>query len=40
MRAQVNTSPYDEGWLMKIKMSNTSELDALLDADAYKAKIE
>ncbi len=32
----VNDSPYDDGWFFKIKLSDMSELDALLDADAYK----
>ena len=33
---QVNQSPYGNGWLFKIKVSNKSELDALLARDAYK----
>ncbi len=37
---QVNESPYDEGWFLKIKMTDQSELDALLDADGYQAHIE
>jgi len=36
----VNTSPYEDGWMVKIKLSDPSELDALLDADAYKAFVE
>jgi len=35
----VNKEPYGDGWLIKVKMSDTSELDALLDAEAYKAHI-
>ncbi len=35
----VNKDPYGDGWLIKVKMSDTSELDALLDAEAYKAHI-
>jgi len=31
----VNTDCYEEGWIMKIKMSDTSELDDLMDAGAY-----
>lgn len=31
----VNTDPYGEGWIMKIKPSNPADVDALLDADAY-----
>lgn len=33
----VNTDPYGEGWMIKIKISDPAELDELLDADAYKA---
>lgn len=31
----VNSDPYGEGWLFKIKPSNTAELQQLLDASAY-----
>jgi len=31
----INESPYEEGWIIKIKMSNPSELDELMDAAAY-----
>jgi len=31
----VNKSPYGDGWIFKIEISDPSELDALLDADAY-----
>jgi len=33
--ALVNESAMDEGWFMKIKLADPSELDDLLDADAY-----
>ncbi len=36
----INTDPYGKGWIVKVKVSDTSELDALLDVDAYKALIE
>ena len=32
----INKDPYGEGWLVKVKLSDTSELNALLDAGAYK----
>ncbi len=32
----VNESPYDEGWFFRVKPSDLSELDAALDADAYR----
>ena len=33
----VNEDPYGEGWLIRIRLSDASEADSLLDADAYKA---
>ena len=36
----VNTDPYGEGWMLKIKVSDVAELDNLLDAAAYEAKIQ
>jgi glycine cleavage system H protein len=32
----VNDDPYGEGWLIRIRMSQPAEVDALLDSDAYK----
>jgi glycine cleavage system H protein len=34
-----NKEPYGAGWIIKIKLSDLSELDQLLDADAYKANL-
>ncbi len=34
--ARVNSSPEDEGWFFKLKISDASELDGLMDAEAYK----
>ncbi|MBO6607834.1 glycine cleavage system protein GcvH [Psychroserpens sp.] len=34
---QVNTDPYGEGWMIKVKISDASEIDNLLSADDYKA---
>lgn len=31
----VNSDPYGKGWMIKIEMSDSSELDSLLDAAAY-----
>jgi glycine cleavage system H protein len=31
----INVSPYENGWVMKVKMSNASELAGLLDASGY-----
>ena len=35
----VNRSPYDEGWMLKVKLSNPADADGLLDASAYSASI-
>ena len=35
----VNASPYDEGWIIKIKFSDTSEFDNLLKAEEYKESV-
>ena len=31
----VNSDPYGEGWMIKMKVSNPSELDGLLSSEAY-----
>lgn len=35
----VNSDPYGAGWIVKIELSNLSELDGLMDADTYKSKL-
>ena len=35
----VNESPYEEGWIVRVRLSHPSELDHLLDADAYRQQI-
>jgi len=37
--AKLNESPEGDGWLYKIKLSNTDQLNDLMDLDAYKAFI-
>ena len=32
---QVNEDPYGEGWLVKVKLSDPSEVESLLDAESY-----
>lgn len=32
----VNSDPYGEGWMIKVKIADQSDLDELLDASAYK----
>jgi glycine cleavage system H protein len=36
----VNEDPYDEGWLVRIRLADPAEVDTLLDADAYKQHLE
>ncbi|GJM91228.1 hypothetical protein PR202_ga07584 [Eleusine coracana subsp. coracana] len=33
--AKINSSPYEEGWMIKVKPSSPTELDGLLDAAKY-----
>ena len=33
---KINDDPYGDGWLVKVKLSDTSELDTLLDVAAYR----
>ena len=37
---QINEDPYGEGWLVKIRMSDPSEVDALLDRAAYEELLD
>ena len=37
--ALVNSDPYGEGWLIKVKVDDASSLDGLMDAEGYKAHI-
>jgi glycine cleavage system H protein len=36
----INRDPYGAGWLCEIEIADASELDALLDADAYQSLLE
>jgi len=36
----LNSDPYGEGWICKIEMSDPSQLDALMDAEGYRALTE
>lgn len=38
--AVVNSDPYGEGWMIKIRVQNPTELDALMDAAAYTDHVE
>ena len=35
----INEDPYGEGWLVRIRLAEPAERDALLDADAYSATL-
>lgn len=37
--ALVNTDPYGDGWMIRMRIADKSELDALLDSDAYSAQV-
>jgi glycine cleavage system H protein len=32
----VNADPYGDGWMIKVKIANTAEIDELMDSEAYK----
>ncbi|MEA1973551.1 MAG: glycine cleavage system protein GcvH [Candidatus Cloacimonadota bacterium] len=36
----INNSPYEDGWLIQVRLSDKSELDALLNTDDYKKIVE
>jgi glycine cleavage system H protein len=36
----VNQDPYGEGWILEVALADPAELDALLDADAYRTLVE
>ncbi len=35
----VNTEPYQGGWMVKIKLSNSAEVETLLDSESYRALV-
>ncbi|MEA3362044.1 MAG: glycine cleavage system protein GcvH [Thermodesulfobacteriota bacterium] len=36
----VNNSPYEDGWMIKIKLSDPADLDQLMDVSAYQEFVE
>lgn len=38
--ARINEDPFEEGWIIKVRMTAPEELDELMDADAYKELTE
>ena len=37
---KINADPYGDGWLVKVRLTDPSELDALMDSAAYEATLE
>ena len=37
---KLNDDPYGDGWIAKVKLSDPSEVDSLLEVDAYKKLLE
>jgi glycine cleavage system H protein len=37
---RVNADPYGEGWMIKVRLTDPSELDQLLDVDAYRELLQ
>ena len=35
----INSSPYQDGWLIKIRLADAAELDGLLSADQYRGRL-
>ncbi|WP_099367673.1 glycine cleavage system protein GcvH [Sphingobacterium sp. 1.A.4] len=35
----VNSDPYGEGWIIRVKLSNVADIDGLLSADQYKSEV-
>lgn len=38
--AIINSDPYDDGWLFQVELSDSTEQEDLLDAEAYEASLE
>jgi len=37
--ALINSDPFGDGWIIKLKMSNVADFESLMDAEAYKNTI-
>tara|TARA_B110000438_G_C15639978_1_gene574868 strand:+ start:247 stop:627 length:381 start_codon:yes stop_codon:yes gene_type:complete len=37
--ALINSDPFGDGWIVKVKMSNVADFESLMDADAYRNSI-
>jgi len=38
--SKINTDPTTDGWMFKVALSDSSELESLMDEDAYKSHVE
>jgi len=38
--ALLNEEPFEGGWIFELEMSNSDELDELMDSEEYEAKLE
>lgn len=38
--AAVNKDPYGEGWIVKVRLADPAQVEALMDAEAYKKMVE
>jgi glycine cleavage system H protein len=36
---QINEDPYGEGWLVRVRLSDASELDSLQDSESYQSSL-
>ena len=36
----INADPYGEGWMVKVRLSDASEVDGLLDSEAYEQSLD
>jgi glycine cleavage system H protein len=36
---QVNEDPYGDGWLVKVRLTDASEVDSLMDAESYRSSL-
>ena len=35
VHVQVNSAPFTDGWMLKVKLTDPSQVDSLMDASAY-----
>lgn len=40
LHVQVNSAPFTDGWMLKVKLTDPSQVDSLMDASAYEKHCE